>query len=67
MWQAGGMSDKDVVIEALRQMPEAATLEQISEEIAMLAAIRKGETAAEAGQVTLHEEVCHKLASWTFK
>jgi predicted transcriptional regulator len=62
-----GMSDKDVVIETLRQMPEAATLEQISEEIAILAAIRKGEAAADAGRVTPHEEVRQKIASWISK
>jgi predicted transcriptional regulator len=61
------MSDKDVVIEAIRQMPEVATLGQISEEIAILAAIRKGEEAADAGRVTPHEEVRQKLASWTGK
>jgi predicted transcriptional regulator len=57
------MSDKDVVIETIRQMPEVATLEQISEEIAILAAIRKGVDAADAGQVTPHEEVRQKLSS----
>ena len=36
------MSDKDVVLETLRQMPEAITLDQISEEIAILAALHKG-------------------------
>ena len=61
------MSDKDVVLETLRQMPEAATLEQISEEIAILAALRKGEVAADAGRVTPHEEVRQKLASWISK
>ncbi len=58
------MSDKDVVIETIRSMPEVATLEQISEEIAILAAIRKGEEAADAGRVTPHEEVRRKVASW---
>lgn len=58
------MSDKDVAIETLRQLPEAATLEEISEEIAIRAAIRRGERAADAGQVTPHEEVRQKIATW---
>jgi len=58
------MSDKDVVIETIRRMPEVAALEQISEEIAILAAIRKGEAAADAGRVTPRGEVRQKLASW---
>ena len=61
------MSDKDIVIETLRQMPEAATLEQISEEIAVLAAIHKAEAAADAGRVTPHEEVRQKLVAWISK
>ncbi len=59
-----GMNDKDVVIETVRKVPEAASLEQISEEIAILAALRRGEEAADAGRVMPHEEVRKKLASW---
>ncbi len=58
------MNDKEVVIETIRWMPEIATLEQISEEIAILAAIRKGEEAADAGRVTPHEEVRRKIGTW---
>jgi predicted transcriptional regulator len=61
------MSDKEVVIETTRRMPEVATLEQISEEIAILAAIRKGEDAADAGRVTPHEEVRRMIPSWISK
>lgn len=61
------MSDKEVVIEALWQMPEGATLDQISEEIAILAAMHKAEAAADTGRVTPHEEVRQKLASWITK
>ena len=61
------MNDKDVVIETVRKMSEAATLGQIIEEIAILAAIRRGEEAADAGRVTPHEEVRKKLASWISK
>jgi predicted transcriptional regulator len=58
------MSDKDAVIETVRQMSDVATLDQISEEIAILAAIRKGVAAADGGMVTPHEEVRGKLAAW---
>ena len=50
-------------METLRQMPEVSTLEQISEKFAILAAIHKGEAAANAGQVTPHEEIRRKLSS----
>ncbi len=61
------MSDKEVAIETLRQLPEAATLEQISEEIAILSAIRKGERAGDAGRVIPHEVVRQKISSWISK
>ena len=64
-WYDSGMSNKEVVIEAVRKLPEDATLQQISEEIAIFAAIRKGEEAADEGRVIPHEEVKKKLASWT--
>lgn len=61
------MSDKEVVIEAVRQLPETVSFEEISEQIAILAAIRKGEEAADAGRVTPHEEVKRKFAQWISK
>jgi predicted transcriptional regulator len=56
-----------LALEALLQMPESITLRQISEEIAILAAIRCGEAAADAGRVVSHEEVVRKSATWTSK
>ncbi len=56
------MSDKDLVIQVVRELPEDVTLEEISEEIAMLAAIRRGEKAADAGRVLPHEEVKKRFA-----
>ena len=61
-WYAATMTNKEVVIETVRKLPDDATLQQISEEIAILAAIRKGEEAADAGRVIPHEEVKKKLA-----
>lgn len=51
------MSDKQRVIEAVQRMSELATLEEISEAVAILAAIRRGEAASEARQVVSHDEV----------
>ncbi len=61
------MSDKDIVIEALRKLPESATLTEISEEIAILAAISRGEKAADEGRVISHEEVKKRFAAWSSK
>ena len=59
------LSEKQIALEALRQMPEAASLQDISQEMAILAAIRRGEAAAEDGRVLTHEEVKRRSAAWT--
>ena len=60
-------SDKQLALDALGQLPESATLEQMSEELAILAAIRRGEAAADAGHVLTHEEVERRSAEWITK
>ena len=61
------MSNKEMVIEALRKLPEDASLDQISEQIAILAAIRRGERAIEEGKMIPHEIVKERSASWSSK
>ena len=61
------MSDKQVVMEVIQQMPESISLEEIQEELAILAAIRRGEAAADEGQSVSHEEVKQRSASWITK
>ena len=60
-------TDKQIALNALQRMPESATLDEISEELAILAAIRRGEAAADAGRTLTHEEVKQRSASWTGK
>ncbi len=61
------MSNKELVIETVRKLPEDASLQQISEEIAILAAIQRGREAADAGDVISHEELEKRSASWISK
>jgi predicted transcriptional regulator len=61
------MSDKQVVLNVLQRMPETATLEEISEQIAILASIRRGEEAADTGRLISHEEIKQRSAAWTTK
>ena len=61
------MSHKEMIIEAVRQMPDEASMEEIVEQLAIFAAIRRGEEAADAGDVISHEEVKKRLASWITK
>ncbi len=61
------MSDKEMVIEAVRQLPEHASIKEIAEEIAILAAIKKGEHDADAGRVVSHDDMKKRLESWIIK
>jgi len=61
------MSNKEIVIDAVRELPEEATLEDILEQIKILAALQQSAQAADAGQVIPHEEVKKKVASWSSK
>jgi len=60
-------TDKQIALNALQRMPESATLDEISEELAILAAIRRGEAAADAGRTLTHTEVKERSVSWTRK
>ncbi len=60
-------TDKQIALTALQSMPETASLDEITEELAILAAIRRGEEAAKAGQVLTHAEVLRRSASWIGK
>src|SRR5262249_45303297 len=59
------MSNKELVMETIRQMPDDLSLEKISEEIAILAGIRRGEKAAEEGRLVPHDELKRRVGSWT--
>jgi predicted transcriptional regulator len=61
------VTDKQRVIETVAGLPEQASLQQIAEEVEIMAAIRSGEIAADAGRTTPHEEVKKLLSSWTAK
>ena len=62
-----GGTDKQRALSALQRMPELATLDEICEELAILAAIRRGEMAADAGRTLAHAEVKQRSTSWTGK
>jgi predicted transcriptional regulator len=61
------MSDKELVIDRIRHLPETASVSQIVEELQILAAIQEGEKAADEGRTKTHEEVKELLAAWTAK
>ena len=61
------MSAKQLVLETVRKMSDKATMEQIVEQLAILAAIRRGEEAADKGNVISHDEMKKRAKSWNTK
>jgi predicted transcriptional regulator len=57
-------TEKQIALDALLRMPESATLNEISQEMAFLAAIRRGEADADEGRVVSHEDVRRRSAAW---
>ena len=64
MRKFGSMTDKQAVMDALQRLPENASLDQIAEELRLMAAIRKGRADIEAGRSKPHEEVEKMAKSW---
>jgi predicted transcriptional regulator len=61
------MSDKETVIEAVRELPEHVTFSEILDHLAMVEAIRRGKQDADAGKLLPHEDVKKRVASWISK
>ena len=58
------MTDKQEVIEALSAMPEKVSLDEIIEEIRIMATVRRGRADIAAGRFKTQEEVERLVASW---
>jgi predicted transcriptional regulator len=61
------MTEKQAVIEAIEKLPDEATLEEIQDEIAILASIRQAEADVASGRAVPHEEVKKRIAEWLTK
>lgn len=58
------MTDKQAVIDALQRLPETASLDEITEELRILAAIRRGRADVAAGRTKTHQESERLFESW---
>ncbi|MDZ4688562.1 MAG: hypothetical protein SH850_26110 [Planctomycetaceae bacterium] len=61
------MTVKDMVLETVQQLPADVTLDQVIDELATLAAIERGQTAAAEGRVTPHADFKQQAMQWTSK
>jgi predicted transcriptional regulator len=58
------MTDKQAVVDALKRLPEDASLEEITEELRIMAAVRRGRADAAAGRTKTQQEAQDLLQSW---
>ena len=58
------MTDKQAVMDALQRLPENASLEEIAEELRIMAAVRRGRADVETGHSKTQQEVRGLLQSW---
>jgi predicted transcriptional regulator len=58
------MTDKQAVVDALQRLPENASLEEITEELHIMAAVRRGRADVAAGRTKTHEETQKLFESW---
>jgi predicted transcriptional regulator len=58
------MTDKQAVIDALQRLPETASLDEITRELHIMAAVRRGRADIAAGRGKSHQEAEQLLESW---
>ena len=58
------MTQKEIVLDAISELPDEVSLTEIAEKIEFLAAIQKGLDQLDRGEGIPHEEVKRQLATW---
>ena len=58
------MTEKEIVLETIRALPDDCTIDEIAERIRFMAAVQKGLDELDRGEEIPHEEVKKQLASW---
>ena len=58
------MTEKEIVLETIRALPDSCSLEEIAERIEFMAAVQRGLDQLDKGEGIPHEEVKKPLASW---
>ncbi len=58
------MSQKGIVLEAIQELPDNASIEQIADLVEFIAAIQKGIDDIDRRDTIPHEDVKRQLATW---
>ena len=62
--QLSAMTQKELVLDSVSELPDDASLTEIAERVDFLAAIQKGLDQFDRGEGIPHEEMKRELASW---
>jgi len=57
------MSQKELVLEAIRDLPDDATIDLIADRVDFIAGVQQGFTGFDRGDIVSHEEVKKHLAT----
>ena len=58
------MTQKELVLDAISELPDEASLDDIAKRVEFLAAVQKGLDQLDRGEGIPHEEVKRQLATW---
>lgn len=58
------MTEKEIVLETIRALPDNCSIDEIAERIEFMAAVQKGLDQLDRGEGISHDEVKKQLASW---
>ena len=58
------MTEKEIVLETIRALPDDCSIEEIAERVEFMAAVQKGIDQLDRGEGVPHDEVKKQLASW---
>ena len=61
------MTDKEIVRDLLRRIPDDASLKDIARQLEFIAAVRQGVSELDSGDSVSIEEVENELPSWIIK
>lgn len=61
------MSVKESVLNAVREMPEEVSFDELLEQLEILADLRRADAEIDAGDFVTHEEVKQEIATWFSK
>ena len=58
------MNTKELVLEAVKDLPDNAGIEDAMERLLLLAKIQRGIEQADAGETISHDEVKQRMSKW---